>query len=232
MSRRRSNESVRDEVLDKFTKTANDELLLSQKSLRQMILHARNCGTALREAKARIGHGNWLTWLDSNFHGSRRVAQDYMRISKQWDPILERELRDNPSLGIEAALKILRMPNYLEGPTEEPKPDDEKVAKRKELAFHEAELRKDFASSIRCLTRPQITYLADNWLSLWTLIRKKVMAEALNVRESKTSQERRRMIEEHMRRVNDEEAALDYVEPKADNKSARLREPAEAAQKA
>ena len=46
--------------------------------------HALEAGRLLTEAKAQVGHGQWLPWLDANFQGSKRTAQAYMRLHKEY----------------------------------------------------------------------------------------------------------------------------------------------------
>ena len=44
--------------------------------------HAVRCGELLIEAKKQIRHGEWSGWLDANFDGSRRTAQQYMYVAR------------------------------------------------------------------------------------------------------------------------------------------------------
>ena len=50
-----------------------------QSHLRKAIHHAKEAGDALRTAKQRVGHGNWLKWLKENFDASAETAGVYMR---------------------------------------------------------------------------------------------------------------------------------------------------------
>jgi hypothetical protein len=49
---------------------------------RSMVLHAIYAGARLKEARARVGHKNWLPWLKRNCPAVReRMAQYYKRLS-------------------------------------------------------------------------------------------------------------------------------------------------------
>ena len=45
--------------------------------------HAIKAGQLLLVAKKQCPHGEWLPWLETNFEGSERTAQAYMRIASQ-----------------------------------------------------------------------------------------------------------------------------------------------------
>ena len=63
--------------------------------------HAVEVGRLLLEAKVSCKHGDWLTWLEDNFDGSVRTAQDYMRLAKNTKAIQSFE-------SIVSALKTLK----------------------------------------------------------------------------------------------------------------------------
>jgi hypothetical protein len=46
------------------------------------IQHAIRCGELLLEMKQRVGHGNWLAWVQEHFEASERTARNYMEIAK------------------------------------------------------------------------------------------------------------------------------------------------------
>jgi hypothetical protein len=48
---------------------------------RNVVMKAIDAGTALNEAKAKVGHGRWLSWLKQNCGLSERRAQDYMKLA-------------------------------------------------------------------------------------------------------------------------------------------------------
>lgn len=43
--------------------------------------HYRRAGEMLIEAKEQVEYGDWLSWLERNFHLSRTTAQTYMRLA-------------------------------------------------------------------------------------------------------------------------------------------------------
>ncbi len=49
---------------------------------RNTIKHAIRCGELLLEMKQRVGHGNWLAWVEKHFEASERTARNYMEIAK------------------------------------------------------------------------------------------------------------------------------------------------------
>ena len=49
---------------------------------RNTIEHAIRCGELLLEMKQRVGHGNWLAWVEEHFEASERTARNYMEIAK------------------------------------------------------------------------------------------------------------------------------------------------------
>jgi hypothetical protein len=49
---------------------------------RNTIKHAIRCGELLLEMKQRVGHGNWLAWVEEHFEASERTARNYMEIAK------------------------------------------------------------------------------------------------------------------------------------------------------
>jgi hypothetical protein len=46
------------------------------------IQHAIRCGQLLLEMKQRVGHGNWLAWVQEHFEASERTARNYMEVAK------------------------------------------------------------------------------------------------------------------------------------------------------
>ena len=49
--------------------------------------HAIACGTLLLEAKAQVGHGGWLPWIEANLTFGDRQARKYMRAANHVDQI-------------------------------------------------------------------------------------------------------------------------------------------------
>lgn len=52
---------------------------LAQANATAAVDHARQAGALLLEAKASLGHGQWLPWLKEHFDFTERTAQRYMR---------------------------------------------------------------------------------------------------------------------------------------------------------
>jgi hypothetical protein len=74
----------------------------------------RECGQFLAEAKEKVGHGHFLTWLAREVPEIRaRTAEDYMRVYNHWGEITTRA---NPQraadLSIRGALRYLTAPPY------------------------------------------------------------------------------------------------------------------------
>jgi hypothetical protein len=57
------------------------EVDAAEADFQSAVAHAIRAGELLIEAKAQVGHGNWLPWLKANFDGSERTAQNYMRLA-------------------------------------------------------------------------------------------------------------------------------------------------------
>jgi hypothetical protein len=73
--------------------------------------NAWHAGHALLAAKAQLGHGGFLPWLQVNFHGSRQMANDYMRIAAAGDSpanvVTSLHLDETAQPSINAATKVL-----------------------------------------------------------------------------------------------------------------------------
>lgn len=60
---------------------ANREYALAYEARDDAVRHALACGAALLDAKAQVGHGNWLPWVAENFDGSEDTAERFMRLA-------------------------------------------------------------------------------------------------------------------------------------------------------
>lgn len=70
------------EILD-----AHQAYLCTQQSA---LLHVKRAGDLLNEVKERLAHGDWLLWLETNCPEiSKRTAQGYMRIAREWSRLVE-----------------------------------------------------------------------------------------------------------------------------------------------
>ncbi len=73
--------------------------------------YALNAGQLLIQAKAQVQHGEWLPWLTTNFRGSDRTAQIYMRIARQWPEIAASKSAGSAHLSIDGAVRMLAAPS-------------------------------------------------------------------------------------------------------------------------
>ncbi len=70
------------------------------------IRHAIRCGELLLEMKQRVGHGNWLAWVQEHFEASERTARNYMEIAKS---AAVADLKDDTTM--RSALRALASPS-------------------------------------------------------------------------------------------------------------------------
>lgn len=70
------------------------------------LTHAMAAGDMLLEAKAKVGHGGWLSWLKENTSVPPRTASHYMRLAKRRDEIG----KDVADLTVTDALTLLAPP--------------------------------------------------------------------------------------------------------------------------
>jgi len=100
----------------------NAEHHACEAAVRAALKHAIRCGVLLEEQKAVVPHGEWLAWLNENFDGSARVAQTYMRLSRNRQQVEElAKAQTSAHLSIDGALRALaspREPAALEAPDE------------------------------------------------------------------------------------------------------------------
>ena len=66
------------------------------------------CGRLLTEAKAKVGHGNWLPWLEANFEFTPQWARSCIRLA-------ERGAEIESAVSISAALKQIAAPKATTG---------------------------------------------------------------------------------------------------------------------
>jgi hypothetical protein len=101
---------------------------------RTAIEHAVECGKLLLKAKAQVGHGGWLAWLEA--HTSARQSQRYMRLASA---AIEGKYDATSHLTIEGALAAIAAPKEPE-PETPPVPLDEFLAKPRPLEPGEIEI--------------------------------------------------------------------------------------------
>lgn len=80
--------------------------------------YALRCGEMLIKAKQQTKHGNWLTWLGENFAGSEDTAQNYMRLARHREDIVEPNTEHVRYSGVREALSALAAPPALENASE------------------------------------------------------------------------------------------------------------------
>ena len=61
----------------------NREHAEAERAFRGGLEHAIRAGELLLEAKASVGHGDWLPWVEQNCDFSTRLAQKYMRVARE-----------------------------------------------------------------------------------------------------------------------------------------------------
>lgn len=94
------------------------EITAAEQGHRSALEHAIRAGALLIQAKGRMGHGEWLPWLEENFPGDRSNAANYMRLA---DPAnVERVLH---LTSIREALAAIKQPRAAKPtPTKRGKP--------------------------------------------------------------------------------------------------------------
>jgi hypothetical protein len=83
-----------------------------------MLVAAWNAGQTLLTAKELGEHGEWLPWLEADFHGTRRTAQRYMTLASNTTCVSDLDTAQS----INAALEAIRTNNQSEAPSYKPKP--------------------------------------------------------------------------------------------------------------
>lgn len=76
-------------------------------AMRSALVHAMRVGELLIEAKAQIGHGCWLPWLEEHCDLAERTAQAYMRLYRDRDRLDPQRVAD---LSVREALGLLAEP--------------------------------------------------------------------------------------------------------------------------
>jgi hypothetical protein len=112
-----------DDHLTALAQAANAEHAACAAALRTTLNHAIRAGELLREARALVPHGGWLPWLEANFAGSERTAQNYMRLAARQAELPDAQIRSAADLSLNAALETLATPRALPAP--EPADEDE-----------------------------------------------------------------------------------------------------------
>lgn len=67
--------------MTKLAKIANESASKAERSAIDAVREAVVCGEALNAAKEKCPHGDWISWLESNFDYSRQTAAKYMKLA-------------------------------------------------------------------------------------------------------------------------------------------------------
>lgn len=97
-------------MLESLAEQINAEHRAFVGSLKKTAEHGIRAGELLTEAKSKCKHGKWLPWLDENFEGAPRTAQEYMRLYSHRDEI-RAKTRSSAHLSISGALKEIASPH-------------------------------------------------------------------------------------------------------------------------
>jgi hypothetical protein len=71
-------------TLADLAKQINEAHRLCEAAMNTGLAHALDAGRLLLEAKRQCQHGTWLPWLKENFKGSKRTAQAYLRLHREY----------------------------------------------------------------------------------------------------------------------------------------------------
>jgi hypothetical protein len=137
--------------LARLAATANREHHLVIQSGQAMVAHAVAAGEALLEAKRIIDRGEWTRWLKESFEQSPTTANNYMRIARYKDFVLE--------LGPESVAAALRLVQEAGLP----RPRDVYNEEVRELALEmrvKGTPQKDIAALLGT-SEEQVTYLLN-----------------------------------------------------------------------
>lgn len=97
---------ARNPELTKLAERVNQAHRQCQAAARSAVEHALEAGRSLIEAKAQVQHGQWLPWLTESCQCSERMAQNYMRIAREW-PSLDSKTKRVADLSLRDGLKLL-----------------------------------------------------------------------------------------------------------------------------
>lgn len=107
--------------VEELTIVANKFYDQAQDAATGMLEAAWQSGQALVKIKATLKHGEWMTWVKTNFHGSHDTANRYMLLAANYASL--RNLSVHPD--IDAALKAIRAAKAKpkpKDPAPQPKP--------------------------------------------------------------------------------------------------------------
>jgi hypothetical protein len=164
-------------------------------TFRKTVEHGIRAGELLAEAKSQCEHGTWLPWLEENFEGSARTAQEYMRLYNYRDEV-RAKTRGAAHLSVSGALREIAAPSssepfyevlgFIEGegrrlanivaPERDPNPSEGLA----ELYHHEAratealrqagETYLGYAEHVRAIYEEHDQGRAAGWLREWLIM--------------------------------------------------------------
>lgn len=74
----------------------------------QAVVYAARCGEKLIQAKASLGHGEWLPWLEASCRVKERQARKYMKLAREMPELLDPNRHSSADLlGINHAIALL-----------------------------------------------------------------------------------------------------------------------------
>ncbi len=77
----------------------------AEQTAHQALEYAKESGELLLEAKGKVAHGQWLSWIDTNLHIGPRQAQKYMKLAKNLEGLPKTNL--DSYLTVEQAVKAI-----------------------------------------------------------------------------------------------------------------------------
>jgi N6-adenosine-specific RNA methylase IME4 len=85
----------------------NKQHAAAQETARTALEHARRCGELLIQAKATQAHGGWRRWLAEHTTVSERMGQNYMRLARAWQRLVEANPKRVSDLSLRGALEFV-----------------------------------------------------------------------------------------------------------------------------
>jgi Protein of unknown function (DUF3102) len=85
------------------------EHLAAHQAARTALEHALECGRLLIEAKAQVGHGRWLAWVEEHLSFGPRQATNYLRLAREVPKLSEGNRQRVSDLSMRDALNQLAL---------------------------------------------------------------------------------------------------------------------------
>ena len=95
--------------LGNLAERINEEHRACETAVGAALAHAISAGELLIEAKGRLPHGAFGSWISENFAGSDRTARAYMRVYSHREE-LEAKRQSSATLSLDGALRALSAP--------------------------------------------------------------------------------------------------------------------------